>query len=209
MDQIKRLEAIRDERMAALKGCTMRHRQVLEERESLLRSSRSDEDQVTRDKLLAGAEVSKVQEALDRVLARLPQEITRDIGLLESQVHVLEGKRHRLTRERDAAKLSAGRVHDAARSLALMSVSRAVLDGPKGKAAIAAHEEAAKKELAENLAFVEASLGITERELDTAKTALAEAQARRQKALASPELIEAAEKELAALEALLAVKVLS
>jgi DNA repair exonuclease SbcCD ATPase subunit len=201
--KIQELEAQRDTHLEEIKAHAAKLRGVLEDRDAFLRESRAREEQAFKEKMRDGAQVERIQKAIDRIYGMVPVEVARELGRCESAVREIEGRRYRLEKELRAAKYALEHPPKwplASTPLVWESRAReeeASKERPRDRAE--AERKKYVQELEENRQALEEALAALGTEFEDAQKALAVAQERREEALAALE--DEAQAELAALDA--------
>ena len=169
------LEERRDAALAKIKDRTVRIKMILDERDRFLKESYGREQEELRAKARESTEVVRFSDAMARIEARIPDEVTKDLARRQSEIRDLERRRKEHERELHGVK------HD------LTTLERR--PGPR--------DQAVFRNLREQVATLEGLVSEVDADMDEEKKGLAAAQTIRREALEG--LSAEAEKELSTL----------
>lgn len=172
---LKDLEGLRDAALEKIKTRAGKLRAILDERDRFLKESYAREQEEHKAKARESGDVVKFSEAISRVEAKIPQEVSRDLQRREGEIRELERRKKEHGRELHGVK------HD------LTTLERR--PGPR--------DQIVFRTLRDQVAALEALVAEVDVDLDDAKKGLEAAQTIRRETLDG--LVEECEKELAAL----------
>jgi ATP-dependent Zn protease len=96
---LRELEAKRDAALARVKDHAANHRAILDQRDEFMKESLAREQGSLKAKAKDGAEVVRWQRALDRIMQKVPIEISKDISRREAEAKKLESRNRELGRD--------------------------------------------------------------------------------------------------------------
>lgn len=105
---LRELEQLRDVALAKIKDRASKIRAILDQRESFLKESYAQEQEELKAKARESAAVTRAQQALDRIQAKIPTEIERDLSRREAEIRSIESRKATHERELHGVKHDLG-----------------------------------------------------------------------------------------------------